>query len=715
LGDAELDLKNILLQTKNDAELLIRRYEDKYGLESAGAPLTAKELVEYRKNFAEISRGVTGYTDELNVLSIKVQMSRGAAIAQQMAVLAARLSDGEFRVASRTINRVGQEATFFSRFAIETDLGLAVDWDTVSPNTLTALLIQQRGPDAFSERLWADREKLARSVSAEVSRGMVVGASAQDMADRLSGVMGSSVGAAMRIIRTETTAVATVAEIESYRQVGVREYLYLATLDSATSQVCRAMDGKIFNLDDYQLGANAPPLHPNCRSTIVPHIPDDGLEVPPMRAARDAGGDTVYVPADISYTEWAVDPDRPKPSPHKRAIISPRDITSEYTPDRLADMATTMSDTQVALSVWERTGARNTAMLSFDDYAYADMDESDDYIKLYKAITPNTELGLTLDEAYADTIYGPLRPVVSDQGVGLKFTTQYHKAQQAAGSDGKVLEVLVRDNPRRVAKTADIEGMDAYRGVDRGIVASVSGFDAIRSGDDWLVVNKSILCLRESQDPRIVSDIPDIQVRTPAQAMIDSEYSIAVSRGLGRGVRVYADKIPDDDTVAGVVAAVSAMRDYPTMLRELVFTSPKQQQPSTRVGFTNIGGRRIELYLHGVATIADAEYLTAYGANYIRSIDPYWVMAHELVHSNMYVFSPEALSKAKAEAGKIKARMYNEITKKNLLSEYGITDPHLEELFAESVPAYLNDAYKDFRNVFTDRIYDLWLELNTRR
>jgi SPP1 gp7 family putative phage head morphogenesis protein len=303
---AELQMQSVLSQTKKDAELAVRRHADRFGLNYSEnqKPVTAQELVEFRQEFNELSRGTSGYPTELNVLSMRIQMSRQEMLAQQMGVFAAQISDGQLRVATSTIDSTGQTSQSFSQFSVETGFNMSVDWDSASPNQLRALMQSQRGENFYSDRLWANREKLVNTLNTEIAQGMILGRSTQEMADRIAGAMGSSTSAAMRIVRTETTAISTTAEIETYRQLGMKEYEYLSTLDSRTSSVCRDMDGSTIKLEDINIGVNAPPLHPNCRSTIIPVVEDDEFSIPAERAARDEDGKTVYVPADMTYEDW---------------------------------------------------------------------------------------------------------------------------------------------------------------------------------------------------------------------------------------------------------------------------------------------------------------------------------------------------------------------------------------------------------------------------
>lgn len=58
----------------------------------------------------------------------------------------------------------------------------------------------------------------------------------------------------------------------SYEATGLDGYIFLATLDLGTSDICQFLDGKRFKLKDAQVGKNYPPMHPNCRSTTIPDV-----------------------------------------------------------------------------------------------------------------------------------------------------------------------------------------------------------------------------------------------------------------------------------------------------------------------------------------------------------------------------------------------------------------------------------------------------------
>lgn len=51
-----------------------------------------------------------------------------------------------------------------------------------------------------------------------------------------------------------------MARKDCFKDLGVEKYIIVATLDSRTSDICRNLDGQIFNMSDYKEGITAPPF-----------------------------------------------------------------------------------------------------------------------------------------------------------------------------------------------------------------------------------------------------------------------------------------------------------------------------------------------------------------------------------------------------------------------------------------------------------------------
>lgn len=84
------------------------------------------------------------------------------------------------------------------------------------------------------------------------------------------------------IIRTESTGAFNRGRLIQMRSPEAAPFMqaveYSAILDTRTTQVCRALDGKVFKLNGNALTDLAPPNHYMCRSIIVPITVDETID-----------------------------------------------------------------------------------------------------------------------------------------------------------------------------------------------------------------------------------------------------------------------------------------------------------------------------------------------------------------------------------------------------------------------------------------------------
>lgn len=131
------------------------------------------------------------------------------------------------------------------------------------------------GGGGFSEKIWGNKEKLIKALDETVIKGFATGQSYDRLAKELAKKMDTSYSNAQRLIMTESARMDNQSLLDRYREMGATKLEFVATLDMKTSEICRAMDGTIIEIDNAKIGLNVPPLHPYCRSVIAPVIEDD--------------------------------------------------------------------------------------------------------------------------------------------------------------------------------------------------------------------------------------------------------------------------------------------------------------------------------------------------------------------------------------------------------------------------------------------------------
>ena len=136
--------------------------------------------------------------------------------------------------------------------------------------------------------------ELQNTFERSVRQAVVTGQTTQDLIKDLKGTDGGPSLIEPHLKRTEAIArtgaqsVANAIQRDTLESNPAVKYVrYTATLDRRTSPVCRSLDGEVYKKQD----APVPPLHFNCRSTLVAHIPgrDRGSRSMTMMVQGDDG------------------------------------------------------------------------------------------------------------------------------------------------------------------------------------------------------------------------------------------------------------------------------------------------------------------------------------------------------------------------------------------------------------------------------------------
>lgn len=153
----------------------------------------------------------------------------------------------------------------------------------------------------FSDRIYNNKNKLITTLKQEITQSIIRGDTPDKTIKSVSKRLDISRKNAGRLVQTETSAVISSSDKKMYDEFEVEKYEYVATLDNRTSDICKSLDGKVFNVKDYQPGVNAPVMHPNERSTTVAYFDDIVGE----RIARNLNtGKAEYISGEVDYKTW---------------------------------------------------------------------------------------------------------------------------------------------------------------------------------------------------------------------------------------------------------------------------------------------------------------------------------------------------------------------------------------------------------------------------
>ena len=124
----------------------------------------------------------------------------------------------------------------------------------------------------YSERIWMHQDLLRNELGKLLTRGMVQGKNPRVLARELRKTFDVSIYNSERLMRTELARVQTEAQLQSYKENGFEEYEYMACHNRDVCANCKALDGKVFKIDDGMPGENAPPMHPSCHCATAAYM-----------------------------------------------------------------------------------------------------------------------------------------------------------------------------------------------------------------------------------------------------------------------------------------------------------------------------------------------------------------------------------------------------------------------------------------------------------
>lgn len=241
----------------------------------------------------------------IKLMEESLRLKSGSGYVTHLEMMNERLNSLALSVANTNqINMYGfladqyKDNYFRGVFRIQQGIGFGKDFVTPNIKVVQGVIMKKFAGSSFSKRIWKNANKLATSLKDTLTVGLIRGESIDQMTKRLLTRVEASQSRAKTLIRTESARIYEEATKDAYKECGIEQYIYLATLDRKTSLICQELDMKSFSLKDAKVGENYPPMHPNCRSTTMADTR------PLKRVARGVDGKNYEVDGNLSYNDW---------------------------------------------------------------------------------------------------------------------------------------------------------------------------------------------------------------------------------------------------------------------------------------------------------------------------------------------------------------------------------------------------------------------------
>lgn len=284
-----------------------QRYANTNGitLQETKKQLTARELKAFKltlKQYIKLAQQKDLSPKQIKLLenaSLRSRLSRIEALWIHTQQFAEEMAADTNTHLTDFLSKQYESNYYQSAYITQSLLGKYQTFRQVPKKQILATIRQPWSESNFSDRIWQQKDVLINKLRQEITRSFIAQESSERTTERISQSFNTQISNVRRLVETETAYVQELALHDSFKELNVKEYQILATLDTHTSSICRHLDKHVVPLSDFKPGITAPPFHPYCRSTMIPNVPLNS------RASRP-DQKTKYIP-DMTYEEWKSD------------------------------------------------------------------------------------------------------------------------------------------------------------------------------------------------------------------------------------------------------------------------------------------------------------------------------------------------------------------------------------------------------------------------
>jgi len=241
---------------------------------------------------------------EFEAQSARARIMRLNALQDQVNYTTGQIQVQMNKKSQKLFVNLAQSAYYHTMFDAMQYAGFGFNVKMLNEKRIKRVMDRTWAGSGFSQRIWGNTKALEEAVKREIMINLLTGRPLVKASQSINDEFGKGYNNARRLIRTESAYITNQMTLEAYKDLEAEKYIYVAVLDLKTSEICRSLDKKRFLVKSAKVGVNYPPMHPWCRSTTIPWMPDHLLKNMKQRALDPKTGKHIIVSADMTYAEW---------------------------------------------------------------------------------------------------------------------------------------------------------------------------------------------------------------------------------------------------------------------------------------------------------------------------------------------------------------------------------------------------------------------------
>lgn len=299
------------LYTQSKINGIFEKYRDGHGLSNADAKEMLDSLISDR-DYNQIKRILENnpktkqrkeLLKKLDTPPYQYRIKRLENMQSQLDKLMNEVYKVEKDVSTDCYINSAFNAYYRNVYNLQKGMKVAYQFDMLDPELIDSMLKSRWSGKNYSNRIWDNTNALAESLKDEMLMGVLTNKTEKEMADTIMNKFAVGAYQARRLIQTESAAMTAFADQQAFKDAGIEKEMFIAVHDSRTSQICQHHDRSIVEIAKAKVGVNVPPLHPNCRSHMIPYI-EGVTDAMKKRQRNPVTNKDEVVDVSENYDQW---------------------------------------------------------------------------------------------------------------------------------------------------------------------------------------------------------------------------------------------------------------------------------------------------------------------------------------------------------------------------------------------------------------------------
>ena len=299
------------LYTQSKINGIFEKYRDGHGLSNADAKEMLDSLISDR-DYNQIKRILENnpktkqrkeLLKKLDTPPYQYRIKRLENMQSQLDKLMNEVYKVEKDVSTDCYINSAFNAYYRNVYNLQKGMKVAYQFDMLDPELIDSMLKSRWSGKNYSNWIWDNTNALAESLKDEMLMGVLTNKTEKEMADTIMNKFAVGAYQARRLIQTESAAMTAFADQQAFKDAGIEKEMFIAVHDSRTSQICQHHDRSIVEIAKAKVGVNVPPLHPNCRSHMIPYI-EGVTDAMKKRQRNPVTNKDEVVDVSENYDQW---------------------------------------------------------------------------------------------------------------------------------------------------------------------------------------------------------------------------------------------------------------------------------------------------------------------------------------------------------------------------------------------------------------------------